>query len=90
MYLSGAIDDMSCCLDSPRTYSNESNLTLNATKTKWMLVPTPQMSRYHALDEKQINITACSGRALERVVRCFLGLTFRLRRACNFLPIMVH
>ena len=47
-------------------YSNESNLSLNATKTKWMLVSTPQMSRYHSLDRKEFYIK-CNGKALERV-----------------------
>ena len=47
-------------------YSNELNLALNATKTKWVLVSTPQMSRYHSLDRKEIDIK-CNRKALERV-----------------------
>ena len=52
--LSGAITDINHNLNRLGEYSNESNLALNATKTKWMLVSTPQMSRYHSLDKKEI------------------------------------
>ena len=50
--LSGAIDDMSRRLDRLGAYSSEPELAVNTTKTKWMLVSTPQMSLYHSLYEK--------------------------------------
>ena len=64
--LSGATSDINHNLHRLGEYSNESNLALNATKTKWMLVFTPRMSRYHSLDRKEIDIK-CNGKALERV-----------------------
>ena len=48
---SGAIDDMNRRLDCLGAYSSESDLAVNATKTKWMLVSSPQMSLYHSLHE---------------------------------------
>ena len=35
---------------SLKNYSNSCNLALNPTKTTWMLISTPQMSRYHSLE----------------------------------------
>ena len=64
--LSGATTDIKYNLNCLGEHSNESNLALNATKMKWMLVSTPQMSRYHSLDRKEIDIK-CNGKALERV-----------------------
>ncbi|XP_068728845.1 uncharacterized protein [Montipora capricornis] len=64
--LSGATTDINYNLNRLGEYSNESNLALNVTKTKWMLVSTPQISRYHSLDRKEIDIK-CNGKALERV-----------------------
>ena len=56
--LSGAIDDMSRTLDCLGAYSRESDLAVIATKTKWMLVSSPQISFYHSL------IIQCNGNAL--------------------------
>ena len=64
--LSGATTDINHNLNRLGEYSNESNLALNATITKWMLVSTSQMSRHHSLDRKEIDIK-CNGKALERV-----------------------
>ena len=50
--LSGAIDDMSRTLDRLRAYSRESDLAVNATKTKWMLVSILLISFYHSLIER--------------------------------------
>ena len=50
--LSGAIDDMNRRLDCLVVYSSESDLAVNATKTKWVLVSTPQMCLYHSFHEK--------------------------------------
>ena len=61
---SGAIDDMSCTLGRLGAYSRELDLAVNATKTKWMLVSSPQMSFHHSLIEKLINIQF-NGKALE-------------------------
>ena len=46
--------------------STDSNLALNAKKTKWMLLSTTQMPRVHSLDSctKSVN---CKGDPLERV-----------------------
>ena len=61
---SGAIDDMSRTLDRLGGYLRESDLAVNATKIKWMLVTSPQMPFYHSLIEKLINIQ-CNTKALE-------------------------
>ena len=50
--LSGAIYDMSRTLDRLGAYSRESYLAVNATKTKRMLVSSPQISFYQSLIEK--------------------------------------
>ena len=47
-------------------YSTDSNLTLNAKKTKWILLSTTQMSRVHSLDSYTLNVN-CKGDPLERV-----------------------
>ena len=72
--LTGATTDINHNLNRLGEYWNESNLALNATKTKWMLVSSLQMSRYHCLDRKEIDIK-CNGKALERVnVTKLLGI----------------
>ena len=74
--LSGVTSDINHNLNHLGEYSNESNLALNATKTKWMLVPTSQISRYHSLDRKEIDIKR-NGKALERVnVTILIGIHF--------------
>ena len=50
--LSGATTDINRNLNCLGEYLNESNLALNATKTKWMLVSKSQKPRYHSLDRK--------------------------------------
>ena len=71
---------MSRTLDRLGAYSRESDLAVNATKTKWMLVSSPQISFYHSLIEKLINIQ-CIGKALEPMnvtemfPRCLPALT---------------
>lgn len=47
-------------------YSAESNLALNESKTKWMLVSTRLMSRAHALQD-YYPLISCNGKLLERV-----------------------
>ena len=77
---SGAIDDMSRTLYRLRGYSRESDLAVNATKTKWVLVFSAQMPFYHSLIQKLINIH-CNGKALEPMnvtelfPRCLPALT---------------
>ena len=77
---SGAIDDMSRTLDRLGGYSRESDLAVNVTKPKWMQVSIPQISFYHSLIEKLINIH-CNGKALEPMnvtelfPRCLPALT---------------
>ena len=48
------------------SYSTDSNLALNAKKTKWMLLSTTQMSRVHRLDSCTLNVN-CKGDPLERI-----------------------
>ena len=43
---------MNRSLDRIGEYSRKSDLAVNATKTKWMLVSTPLISFYHSLIEK--------------------------------------
>ena len=47
-------------------YSTDSNLAVNAKKTKWMLLSTTQMSRVHSLDSCTLNVN-CKGDPLERI-----------------------
>ena len=47
-------------------YSADSNLGLNAEKTKWMLLSTTKMSRVHSLDSCTLNVN-CKGDHLECV-----------------------
>ena len=78
--ISGAIDGMSRTLDRLGAYSRESDLPVNATRTNWMLVSSPQISFYHSLIEKLINIQ-CNTKALEPMnvtelfPRCLPALT---------------
>ena len=60
----GATTDINHNLNRLGEYLNESNLALNAIKTKWMLVSTPQMSCHHSSDRKEIDIK-CNGKARE-------------------------
>ena len=77
---SGAIDGMSCTLGRLGGYSRESDLAVHATKGKWMPVCSPQISFYHSLIEKLINIH-CNGKAVEPMnvtelfPRCLPALT---------------
>ena len=48
------------------SYSTDSNLALNAKKTKWMLLSTTQMSRVHRLNSCTLNVN-CKGDPLERI-----------------------
>ena len=41
-------------------YSTDSNLALNAKKTKWTLLSTTQMSRVHSLDSSTLNVNCRS------------------------------
>ena len=45
--LSGETDDENVKLDRLGTYLSESNRAVNSAKTKFMLVPTPQMCSLH-------------------------------------------
>lgn len=47
-------------------YSNNGNLALNPTKTNWMLSSTPQMARYHSLEDRDLPIV-CGDSALKRI-----------------------
>ena len=47
-------------------FSDDSNLAANKSKTKWMLVSTPQMDRVHSLDKKPLSLVN-NGSSLERL-----------------------
>ena len=47
-------------------YSANSNLALNESKTKWMIISTRQMSQAHGLHDTQIELT-CNDVKLEQV-----------------------
>jgi hypothetical protein len=47
-------------------YSQCSNISLNSSKTDWMLVSTPQMSRAHDLGDRTFSIK-CGDKFLERI-----------------------
>ena len=53
-------------ITSLRDYSNNCNLALNPTKTNWILISTPQMARYHSLEERDLPII-CGDSALKRI-----------------------
>ena len=53
-------------MDNLFHYSQESNLALNSTKTKWMLLSTKQMSSKQDLESISLNIK-CSGKSIQRV-----------------------
>ena len=51
---------------SLKNYFTSCNLVLNPSKTNWMLIPTPQMSRHHTLKERDLPIVY-GGSALKRI-----------------------
>ena len=53
-------------ITSLQDYSNNCNLALNPTKTNWMLISTPQMARYHSLEERDLPII-CGDSTLKRI-----------------------
>ena len=58
--------EMNKTLTELSTWSQGSNLALNPTKTKCMLLSTSQMSTYHSLSSRPLQLTT-EGKALERV-----------------------
>ena len=64
------LDDSNTGLNDARArlenYSTDSNLALNARKTKWLLLSTTQMSRVHSLDSCTLTVN-WEGIPLERV-----------------------
>ncbi len=57
---------MNLTIESLNEYSTNSNLALNSTKTKWMMLSTRQMSTVHSLEEHSANII-CREEPLERL-----------------------
>lgn len=53
-------------ITSFKNYSTSCNLALNPAKTPWMLISTPQMSRYHSLEERDLPIV-CGDSALKSI-----------------------
>ena len=64
--LDASADDVNKTITRLRDYSKECNLALNTSKTKWMLISTPQMARHHSLEERQLQIT-CGNTSLDRI-----------------------
>ena len=60
--LEEAVTDINANIERLGHFSDDSNLAVNKSKTKWMLVSTPQMDRVHSLDKKVYN-----GSSLERL-----------------------
>ena len=59
-------DHMNKAVTSLRDYSKSCNLALNSSMTDWMLISTPQMARFHRLEEQKLPI-ACGDTRLKRI-----------------------
>ena len=90
--------DMQRALNDLHSWSIETNLTLNASKTKTILFSTQQMSHVHKLENYNISLS-CDGLDLERLSSLKLGVNMnehlsrmdhvkktQSRRATLFLP----
>ena len=64
--LDASADHINRTISSLREYSESCNLALNPSKTNWMLISTPQMARYHSLEERKLPI-ACGDTSLKRI-----------------------
>ena len=64
--LDASADHINRTITSLREYSESYNLALNPSKTNWMLISTPQMARYHSLEERKLPI-ACGDTSLKRI-----------------------
>ena len=64
--LDSSADHINKAVTSLRDYSKSCNLALNSSKTSWMLISTPQMTRYHSLEERKLPI-ACGDTPLKRI-----------------------
>ena len=56
--LDSSADHINKAVTSLRDYSQNCNLALNSSKTNWMLISTPQMARYHSLQERKLPIAS--------------------------------
>ena len=66
--LDSSVAEINKTIASLRNYSNSCNLALNPTKTTWLLISTPQMSRYHSLDERDLPIVC--GDSVPKRISC--------------------
>ena len=64
--LEEAVTDMNVNIERLGHFSDNSNLAVNKSKTKWMLVSTPQMDRVDSLDKKPLSLVY-NGSSLERL-----------------------
>ena len=64
--LEEAVTDMNANIERLGPFSDDSNLAVNKSKTKWMLASTPQMDRVHSLDKKPLSLVY-NGSSLERL-----------------------
>ena len=64
--LDASADHINRTITRLRHYSESCNLALNPSKTNWMLVSSPQMARYHNLEERNLPV-ACGDTPLERI-----------------------
>ena len=62
--LDSSANHINKAVSSLRDYSKSCNLALNSSKTNWMLISTPQMARYHSLEERKLPI-ACGDNPLK-------------------------
>ena len=65
-YLDSSADHINKAVTSLRDYSKSCNLALNSSKRNWMLISTPQMARYHSLEERKLPI-ACDDTPPKRI-----------------------
>ena len=72
--LEEAVTDMNAKIERLGYFSDDSNLAVNKSKTKWMLASTPQMDRVHSFDKKPLSLVY-NGSSLERLrVATLLGV----------------
>ena len=64
--LEEAVTDMNANIERLGLFSDDSNLAVNKSKTKWMSVSTPQMDRVHSLDKNPLSLVY-NGSSLERL-----------------------
>ena len=101
--LDSSADHINKAVTNPRDYSRSCKLALNSSKTNWMLISTPQMARYHSLEDtplKRISCTKLLGVHMDQhltwkthvdhVLNSLYGTLSVLRRLKNLAPFHVR